>query len=372
MHKLIFEANDTLFFKEARPMETVGAKPLAGHFPPPARTMAGALRGIVGAALGVDWAAYRDGESSQQAVINVIGDAKLPGMGGLSMTGPYPLLHNERLYPAPLSLLKTNDGGHVRLRPGTALRCDLGKVYLPELEQAAPGARPLENAWLTRADLQAVLSGGFPEAPIAAERLFAAEPRLGIALDQGLRSAEQGRLYQTVHARLCEGVAIGIDVSGVPDEVTRRLTFARLGGEGRFAGVRRQAQEAAALEVKRPTAAKGIMLTLLTPARFDEGGWLPPGFTETVDAHGAKVWRCANLHGVALTIHTAVIGKALREGGWDLARHQSRPAETLIPVGSVFFCTVEGDLEPAVQNLQGKHLGGDSELGRGEIAVGYW
>ena len=161
MRTLIFEANDTLFFKEARPMETVGAKPVEGRFPPPARTMAGALRTIVGEALGVDWAAYRTYPSQHDehvaAVAAVIGDANASDLGQLSMRGPFPLQNGKRLYPAPLSLLKKSDGGYVVLRPGTMpRRCDLGNVYLPELAEAAPGAKPLENAWLNHGDLQAV------------------------------------------------------------------------------------------------------------------------------------------------------------------------------------------------------------------------
>jgi CRISPR-associated protein Cmr3 len=368
---LIFEAFDTLFFREARPMESIGAKPLAGRFPPPPRTVAGAVRALAGEARGVDWQAYRKGEASQAKIEALIGKAKSDGLGALSLTGPYPVRNrSERLYPAPLSLLAKPDDRYVRLKPGKPLDCDLGRrVRLPELEDAAPGAKPLENVWLTAEDMSAVLSGRFPENPIRAGELFDAEGRLGIALDYGRRSVEEGLLYQTVHARPREGVGIGIDVAGLPDGIGAGVI--RLGGEGRYARVS-PGRTPGRLKSCQFDGWNGVLLILLTAARFDEGCWHPRGFEQVTDEDsGAAVWRGC-IEGVKLTIVSSVIGKPVREGGWDLANHQSRPAATLVPAGSVFFCTVAGDAAKAVEALQGRKIGRETEWGRGELAVGYW
>lgn len=379
MKRLSFDAFDTLFFREARPMESIGAKPLAGRFPPPARTLAGAVRGLAGEALGVDWRAYRDGEATQDGVEAVIGKAKENGLGQLKLTGPYPVLNGQRLYPVPLSLfgkpnaapLPEGEGvssEYARLLPGEATDCDLGRVKLPVLAKALPGAKPLENVWLDADDMNRVLAGEEPVKPVKAKQLFSAESRLGIAINSHSRSVEEGLLYQTVHARPEADVRIGVEVEGLPDTVQSGVV--RLGGEGRFARVD-VATAAARLQPKQPKGSDGVLLALLTPALFKPGEWHPPGFVEGKDGEGATVWR-GKLENIELTIIASVIGKPVREGGWDLAKHQSRPATPLIPAGTVFFCTVKDSAAQAVEVLQGKKIGFETEWGRGELAVGYW
>ncbi len=376
MKRLKFRAFDTLFFREARPMESVGAKPLKGRFPPTARTVSGAVRSVIGEAMQVDWQAYRDGKATQQAVRDIIGAADVDGIGKLELRGAFPMLGEERLYPVPLHLLG-KENHYVRLQCGKAVMCDIGKVYLPEKPTSAAkdeklqGAKPLENCWLTGADLARVLSGGEPEKVIQQNDLFKAEARLGIALDSGTRSAAEGKLYQTVHARLKDdvsiGVSIGVDVTGIPADLAIEQVL-RLGGEGRFAHV--QTSSAKVLPVATQKNNQGLLLMLCTAADFS-GYWLPHGFKAQPDAQGVTVWQ-GQIAGVRLTIQCAVLGKSQREGGWDMQRHQSRPAVSLVPAGSVYFCKVEGDLQQAATQLHGQKIGNDQALGRGELAVGYW
>ncbi|MGB7651078.1 MAG: type III-B CRISPR module-associated Cmr3 family protein [Gallionella sp.] len=371
--RLKFSAFDTLFFREARPMESVGAKPLEGRFPPTARTVAGAVRSVIGEAKNVDWDKYRKGDASQQAVRNIIGAADVDGIGALDLRGAFPMSGEERLYPVPLHLLG-KENHYVRLQCGKAVMCDIGKVYLPEKPTSAAkdeklqGAKPLENCWLTGADLARVLSGGEPEKVIQQNDLFKAEARLGIALDSGTRSAAEGKLYQTVHARVQKDVSIGVDVAGVPDDI-KLDSVLRLGGEGRFAYVG-STQVQTLPVVNPPKDAQGLLLMLCTAADF-AGDWLPQGFKAQPDAQGTSVWQ-GEFAGVRLTIQCAVLGKSQREGGWDIQKHQSRPAVSLVPAGSVYFCKVEGDLLQAAQQLHAKKIGNETTLGRGELAVGYW
>jgi CRISPR-associated protein Cmr3 len=367
--RLKFSAFDTLFFREARPMESVGAKPLEGRFPPTARTVAGALRSVIGEAMNVDWEAYRDGNTTQQAVRDIIGAADVDGIGALDLRGAFPMRGDERLYPVPLHLLG-KENHYVRLQCGTAVMCDLGKVYLPQKPASAKddGARPLENCWLKGADLARVLSGGEPEKVIPQSDLFKAETRLGIALDSGTRSAAEGKLYQTVHARVQDEVSIGVDVTGIPDGI-KLDSVLRLGGEGRFAHV--GSTQVQTMPVAKPAKdAQGLLLMLCTAADFS-GDWLPQGFKAQHDADGVTVWQ-GEIGDVRLTIQCAVLGKSQREGGWDMQKHQSRAAVSLVPAGSVYFCKVEGDLQQAAAALNGKKIGNETTLGRGELAVGYW
>jgi CRISPR-associated protein Cmr3 len=376
MTMLKFSAFDTLFFREARPMESVGGKPLEGRFPPTARSVAGAVRSVVGEAMEVDWQAYRQGDSAQQAVRAIIGAADADGIGALDLRGPFPTLKGERLYPAPLHLLhkpvvnEPDLDEYVRLQPGNAVSCDLGKVYLPEMAKSLPGAKPLELCWLTKSDLVCVLSGGVPKAVVKQEKIFNAEGRLGIRLNANTRSAEDGKLYQTVHARILPDVEIGVVVAGLPDVLNGKLNqILRLGGEGRFASVE-SVQAPSLPQVSKPVNAQGVLLMLCTAADFS-GNWLPPGFEEQTDAQGVTVWS-GEIAGVRLTLRCAVLGKTQREGGWDLHKHRSRAAVSFIPAGSVYFCEAEGDLLQVAKQLNGIKIGNETKMGRGELAVGFW
>ncbi|MBK6900377.1 MAG: hypothetical protein IPH09_14405 [bacterium] len=103
---------------------------------------------------------------------------------------------------------------------------------------------------------------------------------------------------------------------------------------------------------------RGLLLVLMTPARFkDPDSWLLPGFTPP-ESNGSLVWS-GKIAGVALTIHAAVLGKALREGGWDMVNRSPRAVQSLISAGSAYYVTVEGDINVAINSLHGIRIGED-------------
>ena len=358
-----FEALDTWFFRESRPHGSVGAAELASLFPPPARTVAGAVRTLLGEVQGVDWRRFPGDYPDLQALIGLGDD-----LGALDLCGPFLMHDGERLYPAPLHLLEKRDGDaatYTRLRPGAPIVCDLGRVCLPEMVEAISGAKPLEKVWLKAADLQRVLVGGVPEKPLRAAELYAAEPRLGIARNNARGTVEESMLYQTRHIRLREGVAVGVGVRGPATLPTGGVL--RFGGEGRPAAVRigdACPQPQPVLPAKKGA---GVLLMLLTHADLG-GDWLPSGFAPR-EQDGATVWY-GEIHGIGLCIHAACLGKPVREGGWDLARNVPRAVAPLVPAGSVWFCTLDDPAKAA--SLHGARIGKDTSLGRGELAVGTW
>lgn len=368
-----FDPLDTWFFREARGFETSGHNELSSLFPPPARTVAGAMRTLIGEHSGVDWPRFLEGEeyAELRALIGA-GDS----LGRLELTGPYPLWQGERLYPVPLHLLG-KDRNYRFLEPGDPVLCDLGPVRLPRIKNARqdplPGAKPLEQAWLNGADLQRVLGGQPPNGVIATQRLYVEEPRLGIARDNMRRTGRDGLLYQTRHVRPHPELAIGAETRGLPAERYPESGVMRFGGEGRPSLVR--LSEALSDRLPAPLIqGPNLLLMLLTHADFGSGEecWRPPGF-EPIERDGTRVWQ-GDLRGIGLTLECAVIGKAAREGGWDLARECPRPVRSLVPAGSVYFCTLADgiDVDMAIKALHGQHIGQDIALGRGELAVGTW
>lgn len=359
-----FDPLDSWFFREARAFDTSGSHELSSLFPPPARTVAGAIRTLIGEMQEVDWERFAQAGEYPDLKRQIGVDDDL---GLLKITGPYPLWKGERLYPVPLHLL-AKDKQYVFLKPGEPVACDLGKVQLPEKpKDSLPGAKPLESAWLNSTDLQRVLCGQFPETVYRSSELYDEEPRLGIARNNAQRTAADGLLYQTRHVRPRPELAIGATVRGIAPELHPGHGVIRFGGEGRASAV--TVGDAPSRLALPKVNSQNLLLMLLTHADFG-GGWVLPGFEP--DTQGdVKVWR-GQIQGVDLTLHSAVLGKVTREGGWDLLNQQPRPVKSLIPAGSVYFCTVTGDPQAAVAALHGQHIGNETALGRGQLAVGLW
>lgn len=365
-----FTALDTLFFRESRPMESVGGSQLQSRFPPPARTVIGAVRTSIGEAVQTDWTQYAGHEP--HPLSTRIGSPE--SLGPLTFSGPWLTKAGQRLYSMPLAVLWNAEGKQTRLRPAKAPQhCDLGHVCLPEKADATlMGAGPLENAFVTGEGLLAFLEGRAVEKKhiIRPETVFSHEERLGIARDNRHRVTGDGLLYQTRHIRphADADLAIGIGVSGLDAHDIPRQGIVRLGAEGRLANWQRKPAPAG-LQPKKPAQAKGLFLLLQTHALF-EAGWLPDGFCP-IERNGQTLWE-GQINGLSVRIVCAVIGKPVREGGWDLVNHNPRPLQSLVPAGSGYFCEVDGDLTQACRALTGIKIGQEQDYGRGELIAGYW
>lgn len=365
-----FNALDTLFFRESRPMESVGGSELQSSFPPPARTLIGAVRTSIGEALNTDWKRYAS--NLQHPLRERIGSPE--SLGPLTFAGPWLAKAGQRLHTMPLAVLFNAEGKQTRLQPAaTPQHCDLGQVCLPEkADPSLMGAASLENAFVTPEGLLAFLENRAVEYRhiVHAHELYSHEERLGIARDNSSRVTGDGLLYQTRHIRphADADLAIGIRVCGLDTQDIPRQGIVRLGAEGRLANWQRKPSPAGFLP-KKPEQARGLVLLLQTHALF-AAGWLPDGFSP-IDRQGQTLWQ-GQINGINLRIVCAVTGKPVREGGWDLVNHCPRALQSLVPAGSCYFCEVDGDLALACQALNGLKIGQDQEYGRGELVAGYW
>ncbi len=338
-----FEALDSLFFRGAKPFNSGEGGFLDSQFPPTAQTMAGVIRAAIAETKGVDWAKFRNGE--QPDIAALIGKDS-DDTGKLTFCGPYICKDGQRLYPVPLHLLySSKEEKWGKLQPAKekdSLKTDMGEKRLPEVVKPAPdGAKPLENAWLDKSELEKVLQGGFPSTYYKEEDLFVAEARTGIERDNTKRKVNEGMLYFTRHIRLKEGVSLAMDVQGADDVMPAKML--RLGGEGRMANV--NVNQAVDSRLCGNDGTMGTaMIIMLTHGDF--GGEAEP-----------------KLEGVEIV--SACVGKAVREGGWDYRHGKPKPLKSLVPAGSVYF--VKGDISKLKT-----HIGNRAAFGYGEIAVGTW
>jgi CRISPR-associated protein Cmr3 len=391
-----FTAFDSLFFRESRPFDTIGGSELSSIFPPSPATIAGAIRSAIGDVQpgGVVWANY---PGAYPALQQQIGDSE--SLGKMAIKGIYLSRQNkdtgawERLYPIPADLVASKTKAEISqrhfLQVGKAVHCDLGEAVCmavaPKDDKGVTikGIKPLDGYWLTQTGLSLALKGEKPALAdlIPASQLFSREPRLGIARHNQQRTAQQGMLYQTQHIRPLSTVAIEVDVEGLQGITYPQAGIVRLGGEGRGAAFTVLAAEnRSASPVPSPEQVIGIKLLLLTPVHVPpaaDTAYSPlPGFTPA-KKDGQTVW-VGQINGTDLTLHCAVMGKALREGGWDLRKQQAKPVRSLIPAGSVFYCKINDntELSAALTKLQDTQLDNqnplDKQLGRGLITAGYW
>ena len=96
-----------------------------------------------------------------------------------------------------------------------------------------------------------------------------------------------------------------------------------------------------------------------------------PGFHRQ-DKESNTVW-VGTIKDIKLEIHSASVGKILREGGWDLAANKPKTVDNLIPAGSTYFVRLQDPADRSkINTLHGIQLGDQTDFGFGQIAVGLW
>ena len=388
MNKLAFRFSqlDSWFFREARPMESVGGSELSSVFPPPVTTMAGSIRTLLGDLIGIDWQQYNKKE--RQSLALDVNEQLLIGHGEdtADLRFSFPIIEvNEkgnwlRLMPAPLDLLEIKDSEElVRLEIGTsAIQSDLGTTRLPELPSGIMGAKPLENVWLKPAGWKAYQQGQLPHAEqlVRLTDLIVKESRLGIARDNVKGSVESGMLYQTEHIRLkldpnkFEDIQLCCEVTGIPTSLNNLLLnqsqAVRIGGEGRLAFVDVQSSEK--LEPIKQSMNDHVKLVFTAPAYFKQG-WLPDGFEK--QTHDDVDVFVGSLADQKITIIAQVNGKPKKIGGWDHATNAPKALRSFLPVGCCWYLSCEN--ATALQtHIDENGLGGLTQFGYGKGVVLPW
>jgi CRISPR-associated protein Cmr3 len=378
---------DAWFFRDGRPYNhgESNQADVESVFPPPARTITGALRAALARANG--WDGKRG--TWPQEVTTAFGDGP-NNLGQLQFIGPFLIKDNQPLWPLPRHLLGKAESGKCtsatlgvddvsgrnlvgkaesrKWAPKTFLRpteqpteTDQGSLRLPEIPHSVTdrdGLKPAESAWITRAGLEAILKGGLPAADTLAKpsELWRLEARIGLRRDPATLTVGEGDLYSPVYVRLCKGVSLGVGFSGLPFGMSSLPKLFPLGGESRLAQCEPwpgnplpSAPEANAF----PADARGqvrFIILLLTPGRLDPDK--PP------------------LDGAELV--SACVGKPLFFGGWDSLKHEPLPLEPFLPAGSVWFCQAAAERLPEILRHHGRWLGRHTAHGFGQIAIGLW
>ncbi|HOU91881.1 MAG TPA: type III-B CRISPR module-associated Cmr3 family protein [Polyangiaceae bacterium] len=287
-------------------------------------------------------------------------DGAIPGSLRL---GPILLLRErngagaELLFPVPADLAvqratsSTEQGGAARrevryLQPtnvrGFGVSGSFEGEQLPVLRAGEP-AKPEAGLWLTEDGFSAYLAGDVPSAStlVSSHELWADDPRLGIAMDPGARTAEAGMLYTSTAVALRPGVSFVVCLAGAGDGVVPADGLLRLGGDGHGAAVEpwnpttdRQTRSLRHV----PRAVERFKLVTASPCLFP-GGWHP---CENRDDRRVLVRRSPSGEEIARSrLVCAAVPRHEVVSGWDLAEGRPKPAERVVPTGAVYWFEVE-------------------------------
>lgn len=338
---------DVVFLRGNRLFGESGADGPA-QMPPWPSVFAGALRSWVLTLAGVDPVRYGRGDVTLPPELEeALGTPRQPGRFAvmavtLAQTSAQGGI--EPIHPLPADLAVFADGDALvphRLRPTPppiGLSSSLELPQMPILRRATP-AKPLSGYWLSIRGWQRYLRGELPLAEdLVHERaLWTLEPRLGIGLDGGRRSAAVGQLYTSDAVSFSRGIGFLVAVAGIAPELLPQSGVLRLGGDARGAEVRAVDDVASpAPDLEAIDRERRFRLVLTSPGIFP-GGWRLPG----TDAEGYWCFPGGRARLVA-----AAVPRRQTVSGWDLARRRPKPAHRVAPAGSVYwFEDLEGDVD---------------------------
>ncbi|MCY4369397.1 MAG: hypothetical protein OXF41_08230 [bacterium] len=363
---------DTWFFRDGTPFEDTPWLTVESLFPPHPPTMVGALRAAVARENG--W----NGQGSWSPEIReVLGDGP-DDLGRISFDGPFLLRDGQRLYRAPRHLLGVIEDGlwHPKalLGPGGPVQCDLGEVRLPQLsrpndenEQLVPG----RDQWLTVSGMNRVLADELPDARevVPSRHLWKSEQRIGLQRDVKTRTAREGMLFSSRHARPAPGVSLGARITGLPPIWTppswgsSKGQVTPIGGESRLGAVRGWDPVSDVESSYRSNRTRDrFAVVALTPLDVDSAVYL--GGARLAELAGARVV-------------SACMDRPLRIGGWDSRNNFGPlPIRSVLAPGSVLFCEIDSLQPPEVMvSTIGEgpvRIGARTRLGFGLVALGVW
>ena len=367
---------DVLFMRDARPMEASDAG-LGANWPRPDQMWLAFIASF--------HARWPDHQVWEHQHTKGTGPEENPNssdrFGGLQTAGPFPFDEKtgETYFPCPLDLSADEGGVLHPMRLVSAAGTDRPQPLTHAFLAACVGKEHLPT-WIS-AQEYALYQAGKPFKPTPVT-LYDSERRIGVAIDAGTQTAEDGKLYQAEYLRLRSSmetltrmtVQISCPIIGTTKQATDLLAQIPakeaitlvLGGQQGVAMATRTTQPfALPANVPVGTCTGPILLrwVLLSPAVFPalpanpakgvpshHGGWLPTW----VDPESGRVmlpradvpqksgearetWRQRVKAAPKFMAHlvAARIGKPQAFSGWD-QKNGPKPTQLAVPAGSVY------------------------------------
>lgn len=410
--RLFFTPIDVLFFRSPLPFtagEDTGGQSV---FPPTPEAMQGMLRALIAS----HWAPTLAQAFEQPDVRALVGDRASVGrfrLTSLTLGRRIPGTdHIERLFPGPAHLQRLEPAdadSNTQFKPSTAVLLTPDSAALSEtpdrvtnlpagLRMLVPTGKAAEavtsgavlkpfDAWLTEDELNTCLHGSPSEVAgikgVSSGAIYTFEPRIGIGIEPGRRTAREGFLYQQTVVRMEQDCGLVVDIeldaaptststdqpSGSTPGASRIVAASELlealhlqpSGWAQLGGERRAVRYEVCPDPDpprdgdptiTPQPAQRSLLYFATPTYF-RNGWRP------------EIWEAT--FGVAPV--AAAVPRMQLIGGWrldpDSARGDPKPLRRCVPAGSVYFFD-----QPLT--APGPYADYGGEIGYGHAIEGTW
>jgi CRISPR-associated protein Cmr3 len=381
MTTVFIEPCDIVFFRDDLPFGDQGSQVARCQFPPRPSVIAGALRTRLLVDRRVDFDDFAAGRVPDD-VAQELGRARREDGRPTVDGGTFRLAglwlgrardrHRGPWFRAGRDLVaegkQASEGAPLLLAPSGV---PTGVSSVPSLVPLAVrlGSTPVDG-WLGGSDYARYLAGHAPpslEAVVRVQDVLAWDHRVGIGMDTGARTVDEGRLFSSRGAVLREGWGFVATVEGCSGLPASGLV--RLGGDGRMARLGPWAEPEPDWSEARAAVVAGrrFRWVLQTPAIFD-GGWRPGPVRQEGDRY---VWE---RDGFRARLVSAAVAAPELAGGWDLVRRERKPFRLMVPAGSVYFFEIEaGTGEDAWRLFHGQSVSDErANEGFGIVHAGGW
>lgn len=360
---LLIQPNDTLFMRDGRPFDA-GADVWAGYiFPPHPPTVYGMLRTLLvqQVSLTVDFRDFFKHVPPEHQTL--LGDSTKPGT--LSSRGPFLARRDGDIIdvyvPRPADLYFHAEDEQSRERRFYLLQPNPNGPRLNEFSDARhpflklsfssdpDDPEPEPESWSIGGDaLNAYLMGHAPNGHLLDDELdvlWREEPTTIIERETNL-TAKDHQLAHPEFIRMNPDAGLLIQIDDAHASRFEKRHTVRLGGECRVCCLETREVETIVdpeAMTKRIMDAGGRFKALLTsPGYFPRKGYYPDFLTEIDGETGFPEgeWEigCGKR---TVQLKTLACGRAVRIGGWDLARGKPKTMIKAVPAGGVFYFEME-------------------------------
>ncbi len=328
--KIEFNALDSLFFKDGKPFSSGLDNWADGMFPPSPSVFYGALRSLYFSQNMNDLSkANQPNDPTKELVITSVNYA----------------VNGKLWFPIPMDLVEdlTSKDVDIRREEQEDKRYKVKHLHFFNQQEVATNAKTpyigfypdkietLKEGLISENTLFDYKNGELPEAYATKfSDYLLEEPKIGIARDKFTHTAAEGKLYRVGLMRIKDDyeqdalepnqLKIVIDFEGLDLD----LNNVKLGAEGKIAQVRQNTTLVNDFKINRFTE-KYFKLVLHTPSIFTNDAWKPDQKTLFEE------------RGIDVELISAIVGKPLRIGGFDMAKRQPKPMFSAVPAGSVYY-----------------------------------
>ncbi len=320
---------DTFFFRDGKPFSMGDETWADGVFPPAPSVIYGALRSL--------WLSQQEHGFS---------DENIEASERLVIKGVFLEFNTDIALPTPIDVIK--DKSDKKTKPDTFTLSPIANKIISNInfekiaiQQEIEYIEEFEGSFLPFFEYENYLTGNVNQLQVNADFLVD-ESKVGIGRQFGTRTTRQSSLYRVDMKRFKRNnISIIVECAGLDFSGN---TLAKFGAEGKASAIS-IINDSQYTEIISPDSFEDnhFKLCIATPTIFKNHGWLP----EWIDPITLR----GNYNGLKLQLQTAVLGKPISIGGFNMktTKHVKKGPKTMykaVPVGSVYhFKLLEGNME---------------------------